>query len=87
MSEHFFAVGRGKVSKQMTKRIESVIASTDATFSNPTLPGDGPRYWFAVPNRGEPFNSAAAREVCDLLKQAGCMNENGRLNGTDRAEY
>lgn len=66
MSEFHFNVGNGKVSARERARIDRIcrkFASRAVAFSNPTLPGDGPRYWFSATNLGGSLDSRIASEV------------------------
>jgi hypothetical protein len=71
MSEHHFGLGRGRVSKEDYRRIDQIAAKHGATFTNPNLPGDGWRYWFSCPNRGQPFDGDTARAVLGEVEAAG----------------
>lgn len=70
MSEHLFGVGWGKVSDETRAKVEAALPD-GVSFTNPTLPGQGPRYWFAAPNRGDPFNGRMARDVAEQLELVG----------------
>ena len=63
MGEHFFGTGRGRVSARESARLERIARRHGASFVAVSLPGDGPRYWFLCPNRGEPFDGETARAV------------------------
>ena len=66
MSEFNFGLGRGKVSTRERARIDRIcrkFASRQVAFSNPTLPGDGARFWFSASNLGGSFDSRIANEV------------------------
>jgi hypothetical protein len=77
MSEHFFGVGRGAVSDELRERIDAIAEEHGATFVNPTLPGEGPRYWFACRNRGFPFDRDTERAVYASLDAAGIVLPGG----------
>lgn len=77
MSEHFFGCGRGNVKASVYKRINKIAAKHGADFSNPNMPGDGPKYWFACPNRGMPFDGQVERAVWTDLESVGLADENG----------
>lgn len=71
MSEYFFGLGRGRIPSKIAKRADAIASKHGACLVNPRLPGEGYRYWFAGPNRGEPFDRAMARAVLDDLDAAG----------------
>lgn len=71
MSEHFFGLGRGKITKKLGQQVDGIAKSHGAEFIWVTLPGDGPRFWFACDNIGEPFDSATAKEVLAAVRAAG----------------
>lgn len=74
MGEHFFGLGRGKVSERKAKAVERIVRRHGATFTRYVGPGDPePRFWFACENRGEPFDSQAEREVLDAVAAAGIV--------------
>jgi hypothetical protein len=95
MSEHMFGGGKGEVGKAEAARIDRAIAKTghEATFTNVKLPGDGWRYWFAGPNRGEPFDRQMAAEVLDAVgpiklknRAAASLGRKGGESGTGAAK-
>lgn len=45
-----------------------------------TLPGDGPRYWFAGPNRGNPFDARLEQSVWQALRDAGLAGDAGLVD-------
>lgn len=63
MSDYFFGTGTGLVSARAESKINAIAKKHGAGFTNHSLAGDGPRYWFAAPNRGEPFNEDTATAV------------------------
>lgn len=71
MSEFHFGLGRGKIPVVKEKKIDKIARKHDCAFVAANIPGNGHMYWFAGPNRGEPFNSQIAKavliEVGDLL--------------------
>lgn len=71
MSEHFFGLGRGKVSAATERKVDRIARKHGADFVSVTLPGEGPRYWFACPNRGQPFDDATSKAVLEELTAAG----------------
>ncbi len=71
MSEYMFGVGRGRVAAKTAKRIDKIARKHDCYFISGTFPGDGPKFWFAGPNRGHPFDQAMARAVTSDLEAAG----------------
>lgn len=72
MSEYHFmgGTGRGRVSKAVERKVDSIVKPMGVTFITATMPGDGARHWFATRNYGFPFNDAKAREVFDALAKA-----------------
>lgn len=70
MSEHFFGTGRGKISNKLYRQIEQIANEHGADFTAADMP-EGPRYWFACRNLGEPFDSRTAREVMGAIAAAG----------------
>lgn len=79
MSEYFFGLGRGKVADSIRDRVDDICRAHNVAFVNPTMPGEGPRYWFAGPNRGEPFDKALRKAVMADLEAAGLVNPDGSL--------
>jgi hypothetical protein len=63
MSEFFFGLGRGRVSQHEAERCDRIARKHGAAFVAVRLPGDGPRYWFAGPNRGSGFDDRMAAAV------------------------
>lgn len=83
-NQHFFGLGHGRVTDKNAERISKVATEHGADFIRHADPqcscgyGCRPfacrkseRYWFASPNRGEPFDSATAHEVIEALTTAG----------------
>lgn len=62
MSEYFFGYGVGQVSASRAARVDKIARRHGASFVAPSMP-EGPRFWFATPNRGEPFDRDTARTV------------------------
>ena len=78
MSEHMWGVGRGEVAR--ADEIDAVAREVGGYgLSNPKLPGEGWRYWFSGPNRGQPFDRALERETWEALKAAGLLRPDGTL--------
>lgn len=75
MSQHFFGVGDGRLTKTEIRRREQIARTHHAEFiymhpeSCKCGHGHDPfecpvlHYWFACANMGEPFDSATARAV------------------------
>lgn len=76
MSEHHFGVGIGKLRDAARRRIDAVAERHGCSFHNPTLP-EGPRYWFAGPNRGTPFDERMGTAVYADLEREGLLDESG----------
>lgn len=79
MSQHFFMVGKGHVSPSLAARLDTIAGKHDAEFVSVDLPGEGPRFWFACPNLGAPFDAQTERAVRDALQGAGLLDPDGRL--------
>ena len=62
MNEYFFGYGTGKVSATRAAKVDKIARRHGASFVAPEIP-EGPRFWFAAPNRGEPFDRDTARAV------------------------
>lgn len=75
MSEfHFFAgTCRGKVGTRTAQRASKIARENGCAFVTVTLPGDGPRHWFAGRSYGHPFDGATAKSVRDALDAAGVV--------------
>jgi hypothetical protein len=71
VSEFNFGLGRGRLSAKDRRRVDAIAEKHGASFTNPRLPGDGDRYWFSGPNRGEPFDGQLARRVLAAVDAAG----------------
>jgi hypothetical protein len=71
VSEFDFLSGRGRLSPAARRRIASVARRHGCAFTNVELPGEGWRYWFSGPNRGDPFDRAIAIAVREDLASAG----------------
>lgn len=72
MSEYIFESGSGKVGKREAARIDAIAKKHGATFVRYCGPecycgkncgGCNHRFWFAGPNRGEPFDSEMAKKT------------------------
>lgn len=68
MSEYFFGLGKGHLSK----KVEKIAEKHGATLVNHTEPGGFKRHWFAIPNRGSPFDQAKASEVLAAIQDISC---------------
>lgn len=77
MSEFMFGTGRGRIKASAAKRIDKIAGRHGASFVTADLPGDGPRYWFAGPNLGHPFDQAMADAVWADLEHAGLADSKG----------
>ena len=71
MGEYMFGLGRGRVSDATYKAAEDIAKRHDCTLNLYQDPGQGPRYWFAGPNLGEPFDGAMRSAVIADLDAAG----------------
>ena len=63
MGEYMFGSGKVKINARDRKKLDRIARKHGAEFTNPTMPGDGPIYWFACPNRGNPFDAAVRDAV------------------------
>lgn len=78
MSEYFFGLGNGKVKSAIARKIDRIARKHGACFVTYKEPGTGKdRFWFACPNRGNPFDQATAAEVYSALREAGLAEEVG----------
>jgi hypothetical protein len=68
---YHFGLGRGRVDYATSRRVDEIAAEHGVDFVVVNLPGEGWRYWFNAPNRGEPFDRDLARAVLDALVAAG----------------
>ena len=75
MGEFHFTVGtgRGKVTKRVAEQASKIGLKHGATFVFVTLPGDGPRHWFAARGYGHPFDNATAKAVREELAAEGVV--------------
>ena len=62
MSEFFFGAGNGRVSQREGKRCDKIAQKHGASFVWVAMP-EGHRFWFASPNRGNPFDRDTAAAV------------------------
>ena len=64
MKSFLFGCGTGSVPREEEQRIRRALreAHLDVDFIYASMP-EGPRFWFAARNLGEPFDSATRREV------------------------
>lgn len=83
MSEFFFGVGGGRISKAEIKRVEKIAGKHDSTFTVVTgnsghcTCGYGcridrcpnKRWWFSTRNYGSPFDQQTAKAVMDEVGQ------------------
>lgn len=79
MSEYFFGVGRGQLRAEVREKINALASTRDSYIINTNTPGEGWRYWFAGPNRGEPFDSSMKLGVMDKLRAAGFADSDNNL--------
>ena len=62
MSGFLFGAGNGRVSQREGKRCDRIAQKHGASFVWVKMP-EGPRFWFACPNRGNPFDRDTAEAV------------------------
>lgn len=84
MSEYLFLSGTGKIPQTMRRTIDAIAKRHEATFVNPTMPGEGARFWFAGPNLGHPFDAALRAAVLADLDAAGIAYADGRTTPKGR---
>jgi hypothetical protein len=77
MNEYLFGSGNGRVESATANRIDRIARKHGATFVSCSIPGDGPRYWFACPNRGNPFDQATRDAVFAALSEVGLRDAIG----------
>jgi hypothetical protein len=64
MNEYLFGVTYQKLSKSEGKRRDAIARQNGGTFIGPVnIPGNRSTGWFAVPNKGEPFNTRRSAEI------------------------
>ena len=80
MSEYCFGLGDGLVGPRTARRAQRIAERHGARLVLYEYDGDGPRYWFAVHDRGERWDSRCAAVAADL-EAAGL--DIGRLGGTE----
>ena len=82
MSEFLFGCGNGKVSKAEQARVAKAIQAADigcrVTFVAVDAIGVGTRYWFAAPNRGNPFDQRVADATLKAVGHIKTLQANGR---------
>jgi hypothetical protein len=70
MSEYIFGVTNGKITKAEGRRRDKIARQHGGTFIGPvSIPGNSATGWFAIPNKGEPFNGRTANAImaaCNL---------------------
>jgi hypothetical protein len=71
MSEHFFGLGKGHLSRRVAQAAER----EGATLVNYDDPAEGKRHWFACPHRGEPFDSAVAKSAMAAVERAATKHD------------
>lgn len=71
MNEYMWGYGQGELSKTRGEKIDRIARKHGAAFTNPCMPGRGHVYWFAGPNRGEPFDRELSAAVEADLRRAG----------------
>lgn len=71
MAQHMFGCGRGRINNKIATRANEVARRHGAVLNNINNPGQGWIYWFAGPNRGDPFDRAMANAVRDDLEREG----------------
>lgn len=68
MSEYLFGrtTETGKLSRKEGVRRDKIAQRFGGNFVGPlNIPGNVGKGWFAIPNRGEPFNSRTAKEILE----------------------
>lgn len=74
MSEYFFGLYRGHLSRRLIAAVEREFP--EVSVVNYTEPRGEKRGWFTGPNRGAPFDGALARNVLSFAR--------GNARGSDR---
>jgi hypothetical protein len=73
MQEYNFGYGSHKIrptTARVLDRIARKHAGARAGFVTANMP-EGPRFWFVIPNRGEPFDRDTAAAILAEATQAG----------------
>jgi len=78
MGEYFFGTGRGRIDDKLGRRIDAIARKHGATFVWVDMPGEGPRYWFACPNQGFPFDRATEQATLSAVSTY-CRKRNVKL--------
>ena len=101
-NQHFFGLGHGRISDARAKSISDIASRHGADFiryaepscvcgygCRPFCCAKAERFWFAAPNRGEPFDSATAHDVEVALKTVGLwpVCPTNRAKSTQKRAY
>jgi hypothetical protein len=76
MSEYLFGVGSKRIPPSFGARVDEIAQRHGCDFVWVRL-AEGPRYWFAGPNRGSPFDGQMAAAVWADLQAAGLADAKG----------
>lgn len=69
MSEYIFGVTNSKLTKTEGCRRDKIARQHGGNFVGPVnIPGNSAKGWFAIPNKGEPFNGRTAKAILDACK-------------------
>lgn len=64
MSEYLFGTTTAKLTKKEGTRRDKIAKKFGGSFVGPvSIPGNHLTGWFAIPNKGEPFNSRTAKDI------------------------
>lgn len=63
-SEYLFGTTTEKLTKKEGARRDRIAQKHGGNFVGPVaIPGNMTKGWFAIPNKGEPFNSRTAKAI------------------------
>jgi hypothetical protein len=63
-SEYMFAVSLAKISRREAARRDAIARKHGGNFVGPlTTAGNEGKSWYAIPNKGEPFNGRISAEI------------------------
>lgn len=71
-----FGSGNREIKDATSIKIDKIARKHGYVLNNPKLP-EGWRYWFAGPNRGNPFDQAAEEAIWADLETAGLADGKG----------
>lgn len=69
MKKHHFCVRNGRVDEETAAKARTIAEQYDGDFVTAEMP-EGPRFWFEIPDTGEPFTRAKREEIYQLVREA-----------------